>query len=148
MDPRRARPELRASNDDRERTVELLRQHFQEGRLDQEELGGRIEQALSARTLGELARLTDDLPGPVPAPSPTPPAAAAAGSTRYGPLLGQYLLLNAGMIGIWALSGHGSFWPAWMLLLTGIAWGFRLIGVLERRQRHGIAALPRPRRRR
>ncbi len=52
----------RASDADRDRTVEALATAIAEGRLTLEEYSERSEAALGARTLGELARLTDDLP--------------------------------------------------------------------------------------
>ena len=55
-------PELRASHADRDRVVEALRVAGGDGRLSAEELDARLESALSARTLGELAALTVDLP--------------------------------------------------------------------------------------
>jgi Domain of unknown function (DUF1707) len=57
-----ARSELRASHEDRDRVVELLRVSAGDGRLTAEELDERLELALSARTYGELARLVSDLP--------------------------------------------------------------------------------------
>ena len=56
------RPELRASHEDRDRTVEILRVAAGDGRLTAAELDERIEAALTARTSGELAALTADLP--------------------------------------------------------------------------------------
>ena len=55
-------PDLRASHADRDRAVDALRVAGGEGRLSAEELDTRLESALSAQTLGELARLTADLP--------------------------------------------------------------------------------------
>ncbi|MGH3185901.1 MAG: DUF1707 SHOCT-like domain-containing protein [Streptosporangiaceae bacterium] len=57
-----ARSELRASHDDRDRVVELLRVAAGDGRLTAEELDERLEVAMTARTYGELARLVSDLP--------------------------------------------------------------------------------------
>ena len=57
-----ARSELRASYDDRDRVVELLRVSAGDGRLTAEELDERLELAMTARTYGELARLVADLP--------------------------------------------------------------------------------------
>jgi Domain of unknown function (DUF1707)/Cell wall-active antibiotics response 4TMS YvqF len=65
-------PAIRASDADRERTVELLRDHAAEGRLTLEELADRVSTAYRARTGDELARLTGDLPA----------KRAAAGSRR------------------------------------------------------------------
>jgi hypothetical protein len=67
---------LRASHVDRDRAVELLRVAAGDGRLTAEELDARLEAALTARTCGELAALTTDLPAmpdsapgaPVPEP--------------------------------------------------------------------------------
>ncbi|MGW3030831.1 DUF1707 SHOCT-like domain-containing protein [Streptomyces sp. NPDC001178] len=55
-------PDLRASHQDRDRVVDVLRVAAGDGRLDAEELDMRLESALSARTFGELAELTADLP--------------------------------------------------------------------------------------
>jgi Domain of unknown function (DUF1707) len=54
--------ELRASHENRDRVVELLRVAAGDGRLTADELDERLEAALSARTYGELAALTTDLP--------------------------------------------------------------------------------------
>lgn len=55
-------PDLRASHEDRDRVADALRVAGGEGRLSAEELDTRLEKALSARTLSELAELTADLP--------------------------------------------------------------------------------------
>lgn len=31
-----------------------------------------------------------------------------------------YVVINAFLIGIWAVSGHGSFWPGWVLAGWGV----------------------------
>jgi len=68
-----ARSELRASHDDRDRVVELLRVAAGDGRLTAEELDERLEVAMTARTYGELARLVSDLPdSPDVAGAPVP----------------------------------------------------------------------------
>ena len=53
---------LRASHEDRDRVVDLLRVAAGDGRLTSDELDERVERALLARTYGELAALTEDLP--------------------------------------------------------------------------------------
>ncbi|KOU59870.1 hypothetical protein ADK57_31810 [Streptomyces sp. MMG1533] len=55
-------PELRASHAERDRVVDVLRIAAGDGRLTAEELDERLEAALTARTMGELAVLTTDLP--------------------------------------------------------------------------------------
>jgi hypothetical protein len=54
-------PAKRASDDDRERTVDRLREASVSGQLDLEELADRTERAQQARTRGELQELTADL---------------------------------------------------------------------------------------
>jgi Domain of unknown function (DUF1707) len=56
------RNDLRASHDDRDHVVELLRVSAGDGRLTAEELDERLEGAMTARTYGELAKLVADLP--------------------------------------------------------------------------------------
>jgi hypothetical protein len=56
-------PELRASDADRERVAEQLRDALAEGRLDMEEFEERLEATYKARTYGELTPITRDLPG-------------------------------------------------------------------------------------
>jgi len=71
-----AQSKLRASHDDRDRVVELLRVSAGDGRLTAEELDERLEQAMTARTYGELARLVADLPavGSIASPATAPRA--------------------------------------------------------------------------
>src|SRR5580700_9244435 len=57
-------PEVRASDADRDRVLDLLRTAAGDGRLTADEFEERMEAALSARTLGELAVLTADLSNP------------------------------------------------------------------------------------
>ena len=35
-----------------------------------------------------------------------------------------YVVINAFLIGVWALSGGGAFWPGWVLLGWGIGLAF------------------------
>jgi hypothetical protein len=56
-------PEIRASDADRDRVVDVLRDAVGDGRLTADEFDERLEAALSSRTLGELAGLTADLVG-------------------------------------------------------------------------------------
>ena len=56
-------PRLRASDADRERTSQLLREHHAVGRLTAEEFDSRLERVFTARTLGELDALLADMPG-------------------------------------------------------------------------------------
>lgn len=53
---------VRASDADREAVVERLREAHAEGRLTVEEFTQRVDEAYAARTHGDLAPLTRDLP--------------------------------------------------------------------------------------
>ena len=55
---------IRASDADREAVVDRLREDYAEGRLTAEELAERIAAAHAAKTRGDLAALTRDLPAP------------------------------------------------------------------------------------
>jgi Domain of unknown function (DUF1707) len=69
--------QLRASHQDRDRVVEILRVAAGDGRLTADELDERLEAALTARTYAELAALTTDLPA-----APGSAAAAAAAEAK------------------------------------------------------------------
>lgn len=60
---------LRVSDSEREHAARSLREHATAGRLTIDELDGRLETALAARTHGELDALFEDLPA---APSREP----------------------------------------------------------------------------
>lgn len=70
--PDASRRELRASHEDRDAVVERLREAAAEGRLDLDELETRLDRALTAKTYGDLAPLTADLP-PIVAADPGRP---------------------------------------------------------------------------
>lgn len=53
---------MRASDRDRERVVQALQEQVGEGRLTLAEFEERSGQAYDAKTVGELRKLTDDLP--------------------------------------------------------------------------------------
>jgi Domain of unknown function (DUF1707) len=83
-------PRMRASDADRERTASLLREHHAEGRLTAEEFNERLDQAFTAKTIGELDALLADLPGidlyrlPAAGIRPAPPGALRSRNTRAG----------------------------------------------------------------
>ncbi|MEU6082091.1 DUF1707 and DUF4190 domain-containing protein [Streptomyces sp. NPDC047108] len=53
---------MRASHADRERTIDVLKAGFAEGRLSQEEYEQRLTRAHHAQTYGQLQTLVSDLP--------------------------------------------------------------------------------------
>ncbi len=75
--------DVRASDVDRERVADVLRQAAGEGRLTMEELEQRITAVYSAKTYAELEPLTRDLPAPDAAPqSPIAQAVVARPALR------------------------------------------------------------------
>jgi hypothetical protein len=81
LSPAGSAGELRASHSDRDQVVEVLRVAAGDGRITADELDQRLEVALTARTLGELAVLTTDLPAS-PAHSATAASAPAKDLVR------------------------------------------------------------------
>ena len=65
-----AKAHIRAADADRERVAANLTRHCADGRLTPGELEERLDTVFGARTLGELAAVTRDLPAPPPARSP------------------------------------------------------------------------------
>ncbi len=72
-------PEFRASDEDRQRIVSALERHTAAGRLTLEEYAERVDRALAARTHGDLARVTADLPGEPAGTPAAPPGGAQLG---------------------------------------------------------------------
>ena len=56
--------DVRASDHDRETAIGLLKAHYADGRLSEDELAWRTHAAYRAEGMHELARLTSDLPAP------------------------------------------------------------------------------------
>jgi len=110
-------PELRASDAERESTVTLLREHGAAGRLDVEELEQRVGAAYAARTHGQLSGLLADLPARAPVRT------VAQRPRRHGDEWRGFVAVNALLVAIWAVSGAGYFWPAWVM----VWWAFALV---------------------
>jgi hypothetical protein len=103
---------MRASSADRERAVDVLKAGFTEGRLTQDEYNDRMGRAYAARTYGDLAALTADLPaGPLPAwpvPAYQPPPPSGTNSLAIASMvLGVAEFFTAGLTAIPAvICGH------------------------------------------
>jgi hypothetical protein len=129
-DPR-PQDELRASDADRDWVVERLRQAHGEGRLDLAEFDERTARAYAARTYGELAAVTADLPAvdllaaPRPAaaesaPSEAVPAVRSGAERTLWAATGAWLTVSLINLVIWGSSASrvrngstlgGSGWP-------------------------------------
>ena len=107
--------ELLASDADRERVAERLRTAAGDGRLTPAELEERLESAFSARTETELEPLVRDLPAPVRVP------VREHRSGRRPPDLAPFVFVSLMLVGIWALTGMGYFWPVWPIAGWGIS---------------------------
>ncbi len=121
-DPRSA-PALRASDADRNVAVEALNAAFQDGRLDVVEHAERLEQALAAKRLAELAPLLADL-SLAPAEPPRPASGTMRRIRDVGFAAGVALaaLLNVIWLASWAFAGDGPYyyWPIWPMIGTVI----------------------------
>lgn len=85
--PWRDTRQLRIGDAERNDALEVLGEHFAEGRLDREEYDERCQQALAARTASDLTPLFTDLPGRRPAalvPSGSPGPAYLPPGVRPG----------------------------------------------------------------
>jgi Domain of unknown function (DUF1707) len=64
---------IRASDDDRERVLDMVKAAFVQGRLNKDELDARLGQTLGSRTWAELTSVTADLPSwPIARPPAKP----------------------------------------------------------------------------
>jgi hypothetical protein len=94
-------PQQRASDDDRQQVIRALERHTAAGRLSLDEYTERVDRALAARTHGQLAAVTVDLPaesGAEPTPSGTHPGGGQLGLAFLLALLA--LVVVAGLVAL------------------------------------------------
>lgn len=106
---------MRVSDAERQAISDQLKAHFSAGRLDMDEYEERLQQALGARTRGELDDLVKDLPptnvGPVKAPRPRPFLAP--------------VLIAIAMVAVLTTAfgvAHGFFFPWWIIPVAFFLW--------------------------
>jgi hypothetical protein len=109
------RGEQRVSDLDRERTALTLRSHYEAGRLDAQELEERLGAVYSAITRRQLRALVADLPRVRP---PAPGGWQRIHRAAVRVHAAGWAAGNGTVVGIWALTGGGEFWPAWVLAPT------------------------------
>ena len=99
------RAELRASDADRDRVAEVLRDAAGEGRLTLEELQQRLNAVYSARTYAELEPITRDLPVPDGTVAPPVPAHRATAPVAGAPSWRTGIGIMAGFqrLGVWTV---------------------------------------------
>jgi hypothetical protein len=129
---------LRLSDAERERALGALKAHYAEGRLTTEELEARVEKICRSRTRGEGAWHLRDLPLRGLRRLILVRVRRLQRAVLRTHLL-AYATANASFVGIWWLTGQGSFWPAWLLLPSTALLGWHLVAsrrltrALERR---------------
>jgi hypothetical protein len=140
---------MRASDQDREQVVEILRGQYTEGRLTLEEFDERTSSAYAGKTWGDLLNLTRDLPvrprfsnsPAVPGAGPQPPQPLRSAPwplVRLAPFLLFWLVLASTGGWLWGgphdghYRGGFPFFPLVPLVLI-----FLVIRILAgRRRRH------------
>jgi hypothetical protein len=116
--------DLRASDADRERVVSRLREHAAEGRLTMDEFEDRMRQAYEARTYGELATLTRDLPVDLGAPTSgyvdlgekTPDRRSFARRSHVRSWSSIATLVLVWWVGLHIIAGIHASWPLWIIV--------------------------------
>ncbi|MEU5401969.1 DUF1707 domain-containing protein [Streptomyces sp. NPDC005963] len=123
-------PEMRASDSERERVAERLREAVAEGRLTMEEFEERLDAVYQARTHGELAPLVSDLPAGVGAGvAPV----AAAGTPSWSERIGGTIARSKFAFAFWGGFQRRGAWTVPRLFTTFTLMGG---GELDLREAH------------
>jgi len=126
-------PDMRASDGDRDKFADLLRENYAVGRLTQDELNERLEAVYAAKTLGGLQQLTADLPEhdlydlPIPASQKASLAPVSRSTSLYHAGLraswATWASVNLVCFVIWALTSlDGGVEYPWFFWVAG-PWG-------------------------
>ena len=128
-------PQLRVSDEDRDRTAALLREHHALGRLTAEEFSERLDRTFAAKTIGDIDALLRDLPvidlyrlpdaklTRQPRQAQVRPVRRVSGAWRG--VWGVYFTVNLVCFVVWLLSTPGGY--PWFLWVAG-PWGAILAG--------------------
>jgi hypothetical protein len=119
-------PHLRAADADRAAVATALGEHMSAGRLTLEEYDERLARAYAAKTYGELAELTADLPKAPKSrpPATTRPAASPAQNGQWGwddhQSWRAWASTSIIVLVIWAATSLANwellyFWPVWVI---------------------------------
>jgi hypothetical protein len=157
-------PHLRASDADRSAVADVLGGSMSTGRLTVAEYDDRLARAYAARTYGELAELTADLPpGRRPGETALAPQPVAGSTGQGGPTWAQSWTAGCGpwmggsgmraawaswlstavlVVGIWAVTSIASAswiypWPVWVIGPWGVVLLSRSLGGPGRRGNPG-----------
>ena len=127
---------IRASDGDRELAAQLLRRHYETGRLTVAELESRVARAYAAVRRSDLRALLNDLPLELPVDR----RRIARGVDRFQRGLFRahawcYTGFNTILLSMWAWGGGHAFWPAFSMVPGGalLAWHHRRSKAATRR---------------
>ena len=95
-----------------------LNRHYAAGRLEADELEERVARATRASYRHELRALLADLPQH--AGSRARGAVVSVDRAALRAHFSTWATVNAGLVGLWAVTGAGDFWPAWVIVPWGI----------------------------
>ncbi|WP_442809672.1 DUF1707 SHOCT-like domain-containing protein [Streptomyces sp. NBC_01335] len=119
---------MRASDAERERIAEILRDAMAEGRLDMGEFEQRLESAYAARTRGELTPLVRDLPV---SGTPLPDVGGAAVPVWSERIGGEPT--STGGFALWGGFGRKGRWTVGRTFTSFAMWGGGAIDLREAR---------------
>jgi hypothetical protein len=115
--------QLRVSDPERAAVQEHLRRAVAAGQLDLDEFDTRVHSAWAARTRGELARVTRDLPELPPSPPPPPPPGQRFSHDDAGTAMrvltivwASVAAVNLVVWGLVTMSSDGGVYPWWIWL--------------------------------
>ena len=120
------RGSLRASDADRERVANVLREAAGDGRLTMEELDERLDAVYTAKTYAELEPITRDLPATGTAHAPVPVQSSAVQDGRIGGV--------ASSEGAFAILGGFSRKGDWVVPKDFTAFAFMAGGEIDLRE--------------
>ncbi|MFV0405413.1 MAG: DUF1707 domain-containing protein [Propioniciclava sp.] len=123
-DPR-LRPDVRASDADRELALDVVNTGYGEGRLDAAEYDHRLQVVLQARWLGDLAPMVADLIATSTASAARRQSAVPVRKVRDRAIrtwLALAVLFNVIWVATWLFSGNAPYyyWPIWPMIGTAI----------------------------
>ena len=125
--PRGVRPDpsMRVSDAERTQVAEALSEHYADGRLDSTEFKERLDQAMAAKTRGDLSGLMTDLPALGVPVAPVP-------RRRRGNQVLVWVALAVAVVA-WSVPWpdyHGTFVPhvPWLLIVVAAAFLWRRAG--------------------
>ncbi|MFE5240188.1 MULTISPECIES: DUF1707 domain-containing protein [unclassified Streptomyces] len=125
---------MRASDAERERVAETLREAVAEGRLEMDEFEQRLDATYKARTHGELEPLVRDLPVPGTLAGPVTGAVSErAGSSADWPSRIGGTATSSGAFAFWGGFSRKGHWTVGSLFTSFAMWGGGEIDLREAR---------------